>query len=456
MPQNVTVLDTLRVLVENKKYSSVKEILATMNPYDIAALFDELSEQELPILFRLLSKDTAAETFVEMEPEHQELLIRSFSDTELKQVIDELYVDDAADLVEDMPANVVYRILKQANPDVRKSINEILKYPEDSAGSVMTTEVITLKENMTVADAFDVIRENGVDKETIYTCYVTKNHKIVGIVSAKDLMLAKDKTTLIKDLMTENVITVNVHTDQEEVANMFKKYNFLAMPVVDKDDLLVGIITFDDVMDVIEEETTEDIEMMAGMTPSEKPYLHSSPWEIFLHRIPWLMVLMIGATFTSMIITHYETALAAQLVLTAFIPMLMGTGGNSGSQSSVTIIRAISLGELEFNDLPKVILKEFLTSVLCGLSLAMVCFAKIILLDGMLMHNADITATVALTVSIAMFGTVIMAKLVGSVLPICANRLGFDPAVMANPLITTCVDALSLVVFFEIASSVLL
>lgn len=455
MAQNITVLETLRTLSEAKKYSTIKDILATMNPADIAALFDDLSEQELPIMFRLLAKDTAAETFVEMEADDKELLIKGFSDTELKQVIDELYIDDAADLVEDMPANVVSRILKQAAPEVRKNINEILKYPEDSAGSVMTTEFISLKENMTVEDAFECIRNTGVDKETIYTCYVTVNHRIVGIVSIKDLLLAKDKSTPIKQLMTENVITVNVHTDREEVANMFKKYNFMAMPVVDKDDLIVGIITFDDVMDVIEEEATEDVEIMAGMTPSEKPYLHSSPFEIFLHRIPWLMLLMIGATFTSLIITHFETALAAQVVLTAFIPTLMGTGGNSGSQSSVTIIRAISLGELEFKDLPKVILKEAATSVLCGICLAVVCFAKVMLIDGFLMHNSDITTGVAFTVSLAMFVTVIMAKLIGGVLPVVAKKLGFDPAVMANPFITTFVDALSLVIFFKLATLLL-
>lgn len=456
MTQNIiTLQETLVSLVQNKKYSAIKDILATMEPSDIAPIFDDLTEQEVPVLFRLLTKDVAAETFVEMDPENQELLIRSFSDTELKSIVDELYVDDAVDIIEDMPSNVVKRILKQATPDVRKQINEILKYPEDSAGSVMTTEFIVLNETMTVSEAFDVIRNNGVDKETIYTCYVRKNNKLAGIVSAKDLLLAKDQNTKIKDLMDENVISINVHQDQEEAAQMIKQYDLMALPVVDNDNFIVGIITFDDVMDVLEEEATEDMAIMAAVTPPEKTYLHSSPFEVFKQRIPWLLILMVSATFTALIINHFEAALSAQVVLTAFIPMLMGTGGNSGSQASVTIIRSLSLGEIQFDDLPKVILKELLISLLCGLALSIACFGKIMFIDRLLMHNDAITASVALVVSLSMYITVMFAKLIGGILPIIAKKLGADPAVMSSPFITTIVDAMSLIFFFKVASAVL-
>lgn len=456
MTQNiVTLQETLVSLVQNKKYSAIKDILSTMEPSDIAPIFDDLTEQEVPILFRLLSKDAAAETFVEMDPDNQELLIKSFSDTELKSIVDDLYVDDAVDIIEDMPSNVVKRILKQAAPDVRKQINEILKYPEDSAGSVMTTEFIVLNESMTVEEAFNVIRKTGVDKETIYTCYVRKNNRLAGTVSAKDLLLAKDPQIKLKDLMDENVISINVHQDQEEAANMIKQYDLMALPVVDDDNFIVGIITFDDVMDVIEEEATEDMAIMAAVTPPEKTYLHSSPFEVFIQRIPWLLILMVSATFTALIINHFEAALSAQVVLTAFIPMLMGTGGNSGSQASVTIIRSLSLGEIEFNDLPKVILKEILISLLCGLALGVACFGKIMLIDRLLMHNDAITASVALVVSLSMYITVMFAKLIGGVLPIIAKKLGADPAVMSAPFITTIVDAMSLIFFFKVASAVL-
>ena len=342
MQHNVTVSKTIKALMDEKKYQSTKDILLTMNPADIAAVFEELAEERMPLLFRLLPKEPAAETFAELDPRLQELLIRGLSD--MREIVNELYVDDAADLVEEMPANVVKRILAQADPQMRKEINEILRYPENSAGSIMTTEYVSLRPTMTVAEAIARIRKTGVDKETIYTCYVTESRKLLGTVSVKDLLLAEDDATPVSQIMDEYVISVNTLTDQEEVAQMLSKYNFLALPVVDTDGHMVGIVTFDDAMDVLVEETTEDIEKMAGIMPTEKPYLRSSPWELFKHRIPWLMLLMVSATFTGMIITSFESALAVQVVLTAFIPMLMDTGGNSGSQSSVTVIRALSCG----------------------------------------------------------------------------------------------------------------
>ena len=386
----VTMESTLKALLEKKKYSTLKDILVTMNPSDVAELFEEIADERLPRLFRLLPKELAAETFVEMQPEQQELLIRGFSDAELRAVVEELYVDDAVDLVEEMPANVVKRILAQADPELRKDINNLLQYPENSAGSIMTTEYVSLRPQMTVIQAIERIRRTGVDKETIYTCYVTDSRKLLGTVSVKDLLLATDDSLPVAEIMDENVISVSTLTDQEEVAQTLSKYNFLALPVVDTDGLMVGIITFDDAMDVLVEETTEDIEKMAGMLPSEKAYLRSSPWELFKHRIPWLALLMVSATFTGMIITGFESALAAQVVLTAFIPMLMDTGGNSGSQASVTIIRALSLGELEFADTPKVIWKEIRTAVLCGVALATLCFCKIMVVDRILLGNTDI------------------------------------------------------------------
>ena len=451
----VTMESTLKVLLEQKKYSTLKDILITMNPSDVAELFEEIADERLPRLFRLLPKEQAAETFVEMQPEQQELLIRGFSDAELRAVVEELYVDDAVDLVEEMPANVVKRILAQADPEMRKDINNLLRYPENSAGSIMTTEYVSLRPQMTVIQAIERIRKTGVDKETIYTCYVTEARKLLGTVSVKDLLLATDDSLPVSSIMDENVISVSTLTDQEEVAQTLSKYNFLALPVVDTGGLMVGIITFDDAMDVLVEETTEDIEKMAGMLPSEKAYLRSSPWELFKHRIPWLALLMVSATFTGMIITGFESALAAQVVLTAFIPMLMDTGGNSGSQASVTIIRALSLGELEFSDTPKVIWKEIRTAVLCGLALATLCFGKIMLVDRILLGNTDITTLTAFVVCFTMAVTVLIAKMVGCMLPLAAKKIGFDPAVMASPFITTIVDALSLLVYFGIASALL-
>ena len=391
-----------------------------------------------------------------MDPDAQELLIRGFSDSELREVLDELYVDDAVDIVEEMPANVVRRILSQADPQMRKEINEILRYPENSAGSIMTTEYVSLRPGMTVEEAILRIRRTGVDKETIYTCYVTRDRTLVGLVTVKDLLLAQDDDTLIQDMMETNVISVNTLTDQEEVAQMFSKYNFLALPVVDTENRMVGIVTFDDAMDVMEDEFTEDMEIMAAMTPSDKTYLRSTVFDLFRHRIPWLMLLMVSATFTGMIITGFEDALAAQVVLTAFIPMLMDTGGNSGSQSSVTIIRALSLDEIEFSDLFRILWKEIRTAVLCGVTLSAACFAKIMLIDRLLMGNTDVTWLVALVVCITMALTVLVAKAVGCSLPLLAKKLKLDPAVMASPFITTIVDALSLLLYFGVASALLL
>ena len=442
-------------MLEEKKYATLRDILVTMTPADIAALFSGLKERKIPLLFRLLPKELAAETFVEMETEDQELLISGFSDQELKEILEEIYIDDAADLVEEMPANVVKRILKQADPEMRKTINQILRYPENTAGAMMTTEYVSLRPEMTVEEAILRIRRQGVDKETIYTCYVTEGRKLLGFVTVKTLLLCDDDEIKIRDIMITNVISVSTTTDQEEVAQMLSHYNFLALPVVDAENRMVGIVTFDDAMDVLVEETTEDIEIMGGMLPSENTYLRSAVWELFKNRIPWLLLLMVSATFTGMIITAFESALAAQVALTAFIPMLMGTGGNSGSQSSVTVIRALSLGELRLRDLPRVIWKEIRTAVLCGLVLAVVCFGKIWFIDGRLLGNEAITLRVDLVVCLALLVTVFVAKLVGAVLPLAAKAVNLDPAVMASPFITTIVDAVSLLIYFLFANMLL-
>ena len=438
-------------MLEDKKYAALRDILATMNPVDVAEVFSELEERQILLLFRLLPKELAAESFAEMEPENQEVLIRGFSDNELKELMDELYADDAADMVEELPANVVKRILRNTTAEMRSAINQILRYPENSAGSIMTTEYVSLRPQMTVEEAILRIRRQGFDKETIYTCYVTEGRKLLGIVTVKDLLLCPDDDTRVEDIMLTNIISVNTHTDQEEVAKVLSKYSFIALPVVDGDNRMVGIVTFDDAMDVIEDETTEDMELMGGILPSEKTYLRSSAFELFKNRIPWLLLLMVSATFTGMIITAFEGALAAQAALTAFIPMLMGTGGNSGSQSSVTVIRALSLDELEFSDLPRVIWKEIRTAVLCGIALAAVCFVKIWCVDRWLLGNEDITLTVNAVVCLALAVTVLLAKLVGAVLPLGAKALKLDPAVMASPFITSIVDAVSLLVYFLFA-----
>lgn len=449
---NVTLTETIRVLLEERKFNTLRDILTTMKPYDIAAIFEELQDEKTPILFRIMPKELAAETFVEMDDETQEFLIHGLSDSELKEVVDELFVDDAVDLIEEMPANVVKRILRQADKDMRKQINELLKYPEDSAGSIMTTEFIVLRPDMTAEMAIKRIRRTGVDKETIYTCYVTdNNNKLIGISTVKDLLLADDDD-LVKELMEENVISVNTLDDQEQVAQMFSNYNFLALPVVDNENRLVGIVTIDDAIDVIQEEATEDIEKMAAVLPSDKPYMRTSVWGIYRKRIPWLLVLMLSATFTSTIISSFEGALASVIVLSSFIPMITGSGGNAGSQASVSVIRALSLGEIEFKSMFKVLWKELRVSILCGATLATANFIKLMIFDLNGNPNAFV---IALVVSLTLLGTIMMSKLVGSSLPLLASKIGFDPAVMANPLISTVCDSLSLLIYFGIATSIL-
>lgn len=443
----MNLMNVITELLERKKYHSVRDILIEMHPADIASMFEELTERQISLLFRLLPKEQAAETFVELEPDTQESLIKAFSDNELKEVLDELYLDDTVDLVEEMPANVVRRILGNTDEDTRKMINEILKYPKDSAGSIMTIEYVNLKENMTVADAFQTIRRTGIDKETIYSCYVTdQNRRLKGIVSAKDLLLAESDAH-ISDIMDEDVISVFTTDDKEEVAQKIQTYDLLAVPVVDGENRLVGIITVDDAIDVMEQEATEDIEMMAAITPTDKPYLKTGVLETWWKRIPWLLLLMISATFTSIIINHYDTALTA-FGLAAFMPMLMDTGGNAGSQASVTIIRGLSLGEIEMNDILRIFWKEFRVSLLCGITMAIATFGKIMLVD-----RPDMM--IAVVVSLTLICTIITAKLVGCTLPMLAKRIGFDPAVMASPFITTIVDALSLMLYFWIATALL-
>lgn len=451
MAENKDVLLTEMImrLIEGKKYTSVRDAMETMHAADIAAILEDCKKEQVPLIFRLLPKELAAETFAQMEEDYQKMLIQGFSDSELKDVVDELYVDDAADLVEEMPANVVRRILKQAGPEKRKMINEILKYPDDSAGSIMTTEYVSLRPEMTVEDAIKRIRRTGVDKETINTCYVTaQNRKLLGIVTIRTLLLADENVTM-QEIMTEEVISALTTEDREDVVSDFNKYDLSAMPVVDKENRLVGIVTVDDVIDVMQEETTEDIEKMAAIIPLDKPYLKSSALKMFLSRVPWLLIMMLSATFTGLIITHYENALAANIVLVASIPMLMSTGGNAGSQASVTIIRGLSIGEIEFTDIIKVMWKEIRVAVLCGLTLAVVSYFKFMLFDGV---NWD----VALVISLTLFVTVAVAKIVGCTLPMIADKIGFDPAVMASPFITTIIDAVSLAIYVSIAMKLLL
>ena len=435
-------------LLENKKYLELKTALSDMNEADIAVVLEKLPVEKVPLLYRILPKELAADVFVNMESDTQEFLIRAFSDTELREVLDELYVDDAVDIIEEMPATVVKRILRHTDPEVRKSINEILQYPEDSAGSWMTIEYVDLKKQMTVDDAFTRIRRTGVDKETIYICYVTdENRKLLGIVSVKDLLLA-DKSEMISEIMDTNIISVGTLEDAEIVTEKFQKYDLLALPVVDRENRLVGIITFDDAMDALQDENTEDIEKMAAITPTDKPYLKTTVFETFKTRIPWLLLLMISATFTGKIISHFEAALQTYVVLTAFIPMLMDTGGNCGGQASVTIIRGLSLGDIEFRDIFKVIWKEVRVAFFCGITLAAANFVKLLLIDR-------VSIKVACVVCLTMLLTVILAKLIGCTLPIFAKMLRLDPAVMASPFITTIVDALSLLIYFGVAGMIL-
>ncbi len=460
MPELENEMNLIMEMLRSKRYQDLRTHLDECNPADIAEALETLTDdetmtpEELVKTFRLIPKDLAADTFVEMNPDMQETLIAAFSDKELHDVIDDLYLDDTVDVIEEMPANIVSRIMKNVGPDTRDNINQLLKYPKDSAGSIMTIEYVGLKPEQTVRDAFTTIRASGVDKETIYTCYVIDKRKLIGIVTVRDLLLASYDDT-IGDIMETNVISVNTLDDKEVVAQTLAKYDFTALPVVDKDDRLVGIVTVDDAIDVMTEEATEDIEKMAAITPSEHPYLRSSVFEIWKQRIPWLLLLMVSATFTGMIITRFEDALAAQVALTAFIPMLMDTGGNSGSQASVTIIRGLSLGDIEFSDILEVVWKESRIALLCGSVLAAATFLKILLVDRMLMGNNDVTLTVAGVVCITLVFTVFIAKLVGCSLPLFAKKLGFDPAVMASPFITTIVDALSLMIYMNVATALL-
>ena len=447
------IIEEAITLLDEKRFYDLKSLVQDMEPADIALVLDDLPDKKIGILFRILPKDLAAETFVEMESENQELLLSSFTDTEIKEILDELYIDDTVDIIEEMPANVVRRIIQNSSNEARKTINEILKYPDDSAGSIMTTEYVHFSEDITVEDALKRIRRTGVDKETIYTCYVTKpDRTLLGYITAKTLLLSDDEE-IISNIMETNVIVAHTDDDKEIVAKEMSKYDLLALPVVDKENRLVGIVTVDDAIDVIEEEATEDVEKMAAIIPSDKPYLSTSVFEIWKNRIPWLFLLMLSATFTGAIITYFESKLIG--VLIAFIPMLMGTGGNAGGQSSVTIIRGLAVEEIRMGDIFKIIFKELRVSLLCSASLALVNFGKMLLVDNLLFNNPDITVWVSLTVSLTLVLVVIVAKLVGCILPILAKRVGFDPAVMASPFITTIIDAVSLLIYFNIASSIL-
>ncbi len=441
-------LGLLLELAAQKKFRQLKSVLVEMNEVDIAEFLDEVEPEQQAVIFRLLPKDVAAEVFAYLEDsEDQEKLIGALSDKELREVLDELYLDDTVDIIEDMPANMVSRILRNTDASTRSQINQLLNYPKDSAGSLMTTEFVSLHPDATVEESFARIRKEGLDKETVYTCYVTRNRVLEGVVTVRRMLLSTYETH-IRDIMESNVLSVHTHTDKEEVAQMFSKYDISALPVVDSDERLVGIITFDDAMDVMEEEATEDIEKMAAILPTDKPYFQTGVVETWKHRVPWLLLLMISATFTGTILGVFEDALASNAALTLFIPMLMDTGGNSGGQASVTIIRAMSLGDIEFSDWLRVIWKELRVAVLCAVTLGVVVFAKVILLDRK-------SVTVALVVSLTILVTIIIAKLVGCTLPMLAKKLGFDPAVMASPFITTVVDALSLVVYFAIATRIL-
>ena len=441
-------------LIEKKDFQQLKELLGSMEPADIAIMLEEVPLEKVPLIFRILPKELAADTFVEMDSDQQEVLIRAFSDEELERVMSDVFVDDTVDIIEEMPANVVRRILKSVSPERRAKINDIMHYPEDSAGSIMSTEFVDLTENVTVADAFEKIRNTGLNKETIYTCYVIdENRKLVGLVTVMTL-LTSPQNAVISDIMDDNVIFTTTDADKEDVSKLIEKYDLLAVPVVDLEHRLVGIVTVDDAIDVIQEEAEEDFAKMNAITPMEKPYLKTSVFNIWKSRIPWLMLMMVSATFTGMIISSFEDALAAQVVLTAFIPMLMDTGGNSGSQASVTIIRGLSLGEIEFRDILKVIWKEIRVSVLCGISLAVATFIKIMLINNLILHE-NVSIIIALVVCITMAMTIIIAKFIGCTLPLFAKKIGFDPAVMASPFITTIVDAVSLLIYFSIAKMLL-
>ena len=446
-------IDTLKTMLANlddaKKYQSLRDVMETLPAPDLAAVFEDLPAEKLPVLFRLCPKDLAADVFSELTAATQQKLIDGLTDTELKAVVDELFVDDATDLVEEMPANVVKRILAQADPATRRMINELLKYPEDSAGGVMTTELMALRPDMTVAQAMDTIRENGFDKETINNCYVTdSSRRLVGVVSLRALVLAKNTEEPIKDLMDSNVVSVSTTTDQEDVSKLFEKYGFLAIPVVDAENRLVGIVTIDDAISILQDEASEDIAKMNAIGPSDKPYFKQSMWDLYKSRAPWLLFLMISATFSSLVIRGYEDALAAVTVLTAYIPMLTDAGGNAGSQSTSTIIRGMAVGDIQPHDLPRILWRESRVALLCGGTLAVCNFAKMLLFDR-------IAAPVALVVCLTLICTLLLSQIIGGILPVAAEKLHVDPAVMASPLITTIVDTTTLLVYFNIAKALL-
>lgn len=448
-------LELLTELLAEKKYSQIRALLLSQNAIDIANLLTEIPPEKLLLVFRLLPKELAAEVFVEMDSDQQMLLIKGFNDTELHAVFNELFVDDTVDIIEEMPANVVKRILASTDVETRKSINEILNYPDDSAGSIMTVEFVHLKPSMTIRHALNVIKKTGVDKETIYTCYVTDpNRHLIGVVTVKDMLLSEEDS-LIGDIMEENIIHAHTLDNREDVANLFHEYGLMALPVVDNEDRLVGIVTYDDAIDVIVEASEEDAQVMAAITPSAKPYLKTGAFEIWKNRIPWLLIMMLSATFTGMIISGFEDALAAQVALTAFIPMLMSTGGNTGSQSSTTVIRGLSMGEVEFSDVFRVIWKEIRVGALCAVTLACANFIKIWVFDILIMKTEGLTLWINAVVCITLALTVITAKLVGCTLPILAKKIKLDPAVMAAPFITTILDAVSLLIYFALASAIL-
>lgn len=442
------MLDRIEKLIEEKNYSKIKSLLNDMNEFDIAEILEELPHKEIVKIFRLLPKDIAADVFSYLETDTETQIISSLSDAEAVSIINDMDSDDATDLIDEMPANVVNKLLSKVDPETRRNINQLLKYEENSAGSIMTVEYLDFKEYNTIKDALKKIKREYDEKEIIDTCYVTdKKRKLVGKVKLKDLVI-NDEDTPINEIMDCDITYVNTYTDQEEVASMIKDYDLTSIAVVDSENKLVGIITIDDIMDILEEETTEDIEKMAAITPTEKSYLKLSTFDLFRSRIPWLLVLMITAALTGKIIEHYELALSSYVILTSFIPMLMNTGGNAGGQSSATIIRALSLEDIDYSDTLKVIFKEFRVSILIGITLALANFAKLILLDNVGMH-------IALVVSLSLIITVCAAKVIGSLLPILAKKLGLDPTVMASPFITTLVDAISLFVYFTIACTIL-
>ena len=447
--------DELTELLDKRDMKQLQRRMEEMNEFDVAEFLTEIEDNRMPMVFRLLSKETAADVFANFEAPEQERIINSITDSELAGIIEELYVDDAVDMMEEMPANVVRRVMRAATPATRSLINQYLRYPDNSAGSIMTSEFVDLKKYMNVRESFARIRRIGEDKETIYVCFViSADRKLEGIVTVKDLLLADDDT-IIEDLMDRNVIFATTTDDQETVSEMFSDYDLMALPVVDTEGRLVGIVTVDDVIDVMEQETTEDFEIMAGILPSDKPYSRTGPFDMWKNRIPWLMFLMLSATFTSMILTKFEDMLAVQAGLVAFIPMLMGTGGNSGAQSSTAVIRSLSLGDTEPKDVLRVMWKEWRVALLCGLTLAVVNFGKMLLLDGMILHNDSVTVLVAATVSLSIVFIVMFAKVVGSTLPILAEKIGVDPAVMANPLISTVTDAVSLLIYIYVAKLIL-